>query len=1026
MNASRINFPLLFLALVAAVGLFAIGWHRIVIDTDIVSSLPQDDPVINDAVHIFANHPFQNQLTIDVALDRDDPDTLVDCGRAVNEALKGSGLFKSVGMEDLAGSLPQLMQTVVDRLPVLFTAESLSSRVAPMLTPEAITRRLTAIRDGLLQMDGIGQAAVISKDPLGLKDIILAKLLLLAPTQSARIYKGQLISGDGRHLLVMAAPAASGTDTTSARHLTGYLERMTAKIEAQFAGQGIDLMLTPVGAYRAALDNEMIVRRDVHKAILFSSIGIAILLMVAFPRPLIGLLSLLPAVVGTLIAFFVFALVQSSISVMVLGFGGAIISITVDHGIAYLLFMDQPRRSYGKQASREVWAVGLLAVLTTVGAFGALMLSDFPVLQQLGLFTALGICFSFLFVHTIFPLIFPSLRAAKEKRLALPVVADRLFATGNKGACAALVIFVGMLFFVVPDFHVNLSAMNTVSPQTRAAEKRIAAAWGDIFSKVFVMTEAESLSVLQDKNDRLLVAMEDESESRLLERTFSSSMVFPGQERRNANMAAWKRFWHADRIEAVKLNLQNSGGQAGFRSEAFLPFFDRLTRPEDYLPDPGIPSSLLPLMGISKGGASNQWRQFTTLSLPSAYPEYRFYEAFSDLARIFAPGLFSDRLGRLMANTFIRLLCIVGSAVVVLLLLFFLDVKLTLIALVPVLFAMVCTLGTLNLLGRSMDIPGLILAVVVLGMGIDYSLFMVRSYQRYGRADHPSFRLIRSAVFMTAASTLIGFGVLANADHVLLHSAGITSSLGIAYSILGVFFLLPPLLNRYFESAPRETDPGTDTPTRVLARYRRLETHAREFARFKMKLDPLFAKLSERIPFPTSPQFLVDVGTGYGVPACWIVESYPFAKIYGIEPNEDRVRIANRALGERGKVICGSAPTVPSVPGQVDGAFMLDMIHYLSDRHLRLTLERLHEILSLESPLVMRCVMPPQHRGPIDRWIDKIRNKLSRVDIHFRSELSLRTTLTRAGFVIRKVEPAGRNGDMLWVFAAKGSRHTNA
>ena len=110
-----------------------------------------------------------------------------------------------------------------------------------------------------------------------------------------------------------------------------------------------------------------------------------------------------------------------------LGFGGAIISIAVDQGIAYLLFLDRPTESFGKEAAREVWAVGLLAELTTVGAFGALMLSDFPVFQQLGLFSALGSCFAFLFVHTIFPLIFPSLPASRERRLPLPRVADRLF-----------------------------------------------------------------------------------------------------------------------------------------------------------------------------------------------------------------------------------------------------------------------------------------------------------------------------------------------------------------------------------------------------------------------------------------------------------------------------------------------------------------------------------------------------------------------------------------------------------------------
>ena len=102
MKSDRTNLPLLFIVLVVAAGLFAVGWRHIRIDTDIVSSLPQDDPVLRDAMHIFKNHPFQDQLTIDVGLDSDDADGLVACARAVEEALRSSGLFKRVGMEDMA------------------------------------------------------------------------------------------------------------------------------------------------------------------------------------------------------------------------------------------------------------------------------------------------------------------------------------------------------------------------------------------------------------------------------------------------------------------------------------------------------------------------------------------------------------------------------------------------------------------------------------------------------------------------------------------------------------------------------------------------------------------------------------------------------------------------------------------------------------------------------------------------------------------------------------------------------------
>ena len=196
------------------------------------------------------------------------------------------------------------------------------------------------------------------------------------------------------------------------------MDEIATRIVTQFKSQGLTVTLTPAGAYRAALDNEVLIRKDVRNAVTFATLGIALLLLLAFPRPLIGLLSLLPAVAGTLCAFFIWSLIYRSISIMVMGFGGAIISITVDHGIAYLLFLDRPQKAYGKTASHEVWAVGLLATLTTVGAFAALTLSDFSVFRQLGQFAALGIGLSFLFVHTIFPRIFPALEGSRPRMIA--------------------------------------------------------------------------------------------------------------------------------------------------------------------------------------------------------------------------------------------------------------------------------------------------------------------------------------------------------------------------------------------------------------------------------------------------------------------------------------------------------------------------------------------------------------------------------------------------------------------------------
>ena len=94
---------------------------------------------------------------------------------------------------------------------------------------------------------------------------------------------------------------------------------------------------------------------------------------------------------------------------------------------------------------------------------------------------------------------------------------------------------------------------------------------------------------------------------------------------------------------------------------------------------------------------------------------------------------------------------------------------------------------------------------------------------------------------------------------------------------------------------------SADVKDSVVGRYRRLEPHARLFARFKVRLDPLFTELSEQLNFDPPPKALLDIGSGFGVPACWLAESCPTAKIYGIEPDEDRVRVANMALEAGGR-----------------------------------------------------------------------------------------------------------------------------
>jgi uncharacterized protein len=1022
-------FPLILLLATVVSGLFCIGFYRLKIDTDIIKTLPESDPVVSDAGYILMNHPAGDQLVIDIALEShnsDGSDVLVEAGQFIEKKLMASGLFKSAGMKEIQNMIPELIFYITKSLSVLFTEGDLKNKVKPLLEPRQVNNKLEENYSRLLNLDGIGQSELIAADPLGLRNIILAGLSHLFPSQNAKVYRGQLLSSDGGHLLLIARPIASGTDTAFAREATKLIKQISRMLNEKYLAQEYKFTLTPVGAYRAALDNEIIAKRDIKKAVLFSMIGIAVLLIIAFPRPYIGLLSFLPAVAGTMVAFFLFSLFNKSISALTIGFGGAIISITVDHGIAYLLFLDRHHKTSGRDAAKEIWAVGLLSTLTTVGAFLVLCISGFPILAQIGQFAAFGIACSFLFVHTVFPMMFPSMPPAKKVRsMPLMDVVTKLALTGGKyKAWGALAFAMVMLCFAKPVFHVDLRSMNTVSKETQAAEGIVTGVWGNIYSKIFLLTEGSSVSRLQKKGDKLSKMLEQEKVSGVLDSAFVPSMIFPGEERARENFSAWKNFWDKKRVKELKDTIQKASVGLGFAQNAFDPFYKAIYEPyrksDHILGD--IPEKFYSILGISenKNPDGPKWIQFLSLTPGSAYNAEAFYAKYASgqTAKLFDPKFFSKRLGELLSSTFTKMVLIVGLSVAILCLLFFFDFILTLVALAPVVFAFVCTLGTLKLIGHPLDIPGLMLAIIVMGMGIDYSLFFVRSYQRYLDEHHPSLGLIRMAVFLASASTLIGFGVLNTADHSMLKGAGLTSFTGIAYSLIGAFAILPPVLKYLFayKQLPAENiKPGSKKHlTRIVKRYRHMEASVRLFVRLKIMFDPMFIELFK---FIKSPEKIIDIGTGYGFCAVCLLEIYPKTKVYGTEPDGHRARITSAVTGQRGEIRCAKASDIPQPKDPVDYALMIDVVQYLKDDEIKLTLKRLSRQLYPGGSLLLRTASPINKAVSRMVWFENIWFKMIGRKPCYRSEEEIKQVLRQSGFVIESVEPSGSGSKKYWIFA---------
>ncbi len=1020
-NKYHIRWPIVFIVAVVIVLLFIWETNHLRIETDILESMPQNDPVLSDARRIIRHLPIQDKLFIDLQQQSLDRDKLVATAFLVAERLNRSGLFSKVGISDEANNFPELITYVTDNWPLLFSAADLEQKVKPLLAPDKIKEAFYQNKQSLQQLEGIGRAEMMARDPLDFSSIILQQLSALLPSNKAQFYQGQLLSADGRHALIIAKIAGSGTDTAKAALIAKLLKNIKKELATDKSLASDSYILTSVGAYRAALDNETIAKSDSRLAIILTTLGIALLLIFAFPRPLIGLLALLPSTVGAIAALFVCSFLFESMSMLAVGFGGAIMGFTVDLGITYLLFLDQPHETYGKKITQEVWSAELLAVLTTVGSFLLLLISDFKILAEIGVFSALGVGFALIFVLFVFPLIFPSMPPATRQSNPVLINSLRKLAFPAKWKLVAAGLFgLVMLFFSWPVFNVDLNAMNSVSLESIDAEQKMQKIWGGLSGKCYIFLEAQSVSGLQEKNDQLQKFLSADVQQEKLSRVFLPSVLFPSVQKSRENMDAWRAFWSKERLSKFKHDLDLAARENGFMPVAFESFW-KMINTKNALPKE-IPEKYFEFLGITK--TADGYTQLSLLNTGKNYNADDFFERLipTGMAKLFDVGLFNKRLGEFLKNIFMLIALITAIGTVLIVFLYYLDCLISLAVLAPITFALLATLGTLKIIGHPLDIPSIMLWIVIMGMGINYSIYYACFYQRYPDESHPAMDTVKLAMFLASFTTLIGFGVLAFARHSLLRSIGLTSLLGIGYSIIGAYFILPLLMKKIFSSVrypAGEIAIGSKEHTRrTILRYRHLPAHPRVFARFKILMDPMFAELHRYVQ---NPRRIIDIGCGYGIPSTWLLEIYPQAKVYGLEPDEYRVLVASYAIGNRGNVQVGRAPDLPEVEGSIDYVLMLDMLHLISDEELQLVLQRIYGKLEAGGTLLIRATVPSNKKVPWKRWIETARLKLTRTPERFRREKELVAFMEKTGFVV-SVHASDRPGiEEKWFVGKKTS-----
>ena len=287
--------------------------------------------------------------------------------------------------------------------------EALARFQAPRVTNEVVHSR------ELLSMPSVQIKAMVRQDPLGLLTMLRDQvgrekgLVAFDPGQEG------YVSSDGRSRLVMVKPKGQPFDSDFCKELFASLNAVEARVRQQIregGGNADAVRIQAAGAYRVSLEAEQLIRRE---GVLNALGSLALLMLVVlgvFRTPWVLLFGFLPLAIAAVVAVGLNGVIHRTLSPATSGFTGMLFGLGIDGVvIIYVRYLEERRSGLSAEhAIRRVSATAssvVLAQLTTAATFLALLLIDFPTLQDLGSLVGLGIICCLVLTILLMPALLP-------------------------------------------------------------------------------------------------------------------------------------------------------------------------------------------------------------------------------------------------------------------------------------------------------------------------------------------------------------------------------------------------------------------------------------------------------------------------------------------------------------------------------------------------------------------------------------------------------------------------------------------
>ena len=652
----------------------------------------------------------------------------------------------------------------------------------PELTSEAALREQAerARRDLALPTASLGKR-LVSSDPLGSFRAILGRI---SGQQTALdLMDGQFVTRDGRFGVVFLGTRPPAFDGKRQKALLADLSAAFARVNEGFGGA---LVLEWSGANVFAVSTERSIRSDVNFVTGFSIVAVIACLQLFFGSWRNLLLSGLPMLGGLVAATGLGLLVFGRLDGLTLGFGAALIGVVIDypmHLLSHLCF--SPHRADPRLVLRRISPSIALGGLTTMASFAGLGLTSFPGFRQIAFFSSVGVGVALAITLWVLPpLVVPVARVP----LASRVVSEKL---GRRGARPGAARQGDGGAGARPGRALRSAA--SAARLGRRSEQALAHGSGG--------------GAGRPSGPRARVAVGDRASR---DRHRAGPRSGRGARRGRAGAARTARRDGGARRHSLPAHLPVARGSAARRTSrrcgrtrSCPPGCGPPTRRRAFAATPSPASSTRSRRSRRRRSASRTSRnpaladlvrplladfggEFAVNTylqgLKSPEAVRRAIEGLPGV-HFFDQGRFLNEVYAEFRITTVRQIFMGNLLVIGLLLLRYRRLRPALAAFLPSVLVTLILLGSFAALGVETNLLHVVGLVMVLGMGVDYGVFLVDS-----ASDPEEMGTTMLSSFLGSITTVLTFGVLALSQHPALRALGVTIGGGILLA-----FLLAPL-----------------------------------------------------------------------------------------------------------------------------------------------------------------------------------------------------------------------------------------